>query len=421
MHDQKLIPRPRSLRLRAARSCSLAVGLVSMACVSAAEPRDVDGSAWYGGGSAALAVIAGAGGSLSTNVPLSTGGAPPVLKFDALPSAGVAGAAACSAESRESRRIPLDLYLLVDSSLSMNERIQSGTRWAAVSEALVAFLRDPRNSDTNVAVGYFPFVPPSTCVAGDPLCFCLGPLCFSLSPSLGSCEAADYAQPAVPLASTPNISAVIANILSHERNGGTPTRAALEGALGYLATWSSAHPDRKPVVVLATDGEPTGCVGNTPQDVATVAAAGLALPIPIQTFVIGVGRSLQSLDLIARAGGTEKAFLVEDSQASTALGEALSRIRALAESCDFAIPSDNDMVAPDKVNVKYTPAGTSQPTIVSKTFDGTSAGCGPDGGWYYDEPAAPSIISLCPATCNALSGGSIQVEFGCQTIVQVPR
>jgi hypothetical protein len=43
------------------------------------------------------------------------------------------------------------------------------------------------------------------------------------------------------------------------------------------------------------------------------------------------------------------------------------------------------------------------------------------GGWYYDNPTAPTLIKLCDSTCQSLSGGSIQVEFGCDTIVQPPR
>lgn len=48
--------------------------------------------------------------------------------------------------------------------------------------------------------------------------------------------------------------------------------------------------------------------------------------------------------------------------------------------------------------------------------------CGPVGGWYYDNDAAPTRVLLCPASCTRaqtlVSGGaaSVSVEFGCITI-----
>ena len=49
-------------------------------------------------------------------------------------SASAGGDRVCNAESHDGKRAPLDMYFLVDSSLSMNEDIQGGgTRWDAVS------------------------------------------------------------------------------------------------------------------------------------------------------------------------------------------------------------------------------------------------------------------------------------------------
>jgi Mg-chelatase subunit ChlD len=378
------------------------------------------------------------GSSGSTSVPQALGGAqggsssvaapPAIPTADQVVNVNVSGSSGggqpsvtCSAEAREGQRVPLDMYFLVDSSASMADMIQGGTRWSAVSGALVEFLRDPRNSDIGVGLGYFPHVPAGTCVMGDPLCLCLFGSCIPLSPTLASCESADYSSPAVPLSLPANAAPLITDLLARTVNGGTPTRPALEGAMQYLRSWASAHPERKPVMVLATDGEPLGCDRNTPQDVADVAAAAASGSVPIQTFVIGVGRSLQSLHLVAQAGGTNQAFLVEDSNATTALADALERIHGMSVPCDFLIPStgsDGKRVDPGKVNVKYTPTGALQPTLLGKTHDGAAASCGPEGGWYYDNPAMPTTIRLCPASCQALAGGRLQVEFGCETIVQ---
>ena len=53
-----------------------------------------------------------------------------------------------------------------------------------------------------------------------------------------------------------------------------------------------------------------------------------------------------------------------------------------------------------------------------------AAACGPAGGWYYDNDAAPTQVLLCPASCDFAQSsvgpgktGRIEVLFGCATIV----
>ena len=47
----------------------------------------------------------------------------------------------CHAQVREGQRVPVDMYLLVDSSGSMAESVAGGTKWDVVSAALIAFLK----------------------------------------------------------------------------------------------------------------------------------------------------------------------------------------------------------------------------------------------------------------------------------------
>jgi Mg-chelatase subunit ChlD len=356
----------------------------------------------------------------------------------ALGGSGTSGSSAnlgddrvCKADTHDGQRVPLDMYFVVDSSLSMDEDIQGGgTRWDAVSTALIDFLDEPTNAGNALGLGYFPIVPQTTCKMGDPNCFCILTFCVSLSFDLASCEVADYAASTVPLTLPTNPLALISDLQSHLLNGGTPTRPALEGAVQYVTSWAATHPGRKTVVVLATDGEPSGCANNTPQDVANVAAAALAGPAAIQTFVIGVGSSLQSLNLVAQAGGTKQAYLVEDANAATAFAVALEQIRGAASPCDFLIPTNGAQgkVDPTRVNVKLTTPGSAMSTLIAQTADGSAATCGADGGWHYDNPLAPTAIKLCPASCEALNNAtvaveraSVQVEFGCETVTQEPK
>jgi von Willebrand factor type A domain len=365
----------------------------------------------------------GAGGDLGV------GGNPIIGAASTSNDAGLDPDAACSGEVHEGERLPLDMYFLVDKSGSMGEQVKGGSKWKVVSDSLIGFLNDPANADIGVGIGYFQPDEAAACMMGQPDCLCFAipfqipglppipPLCFSNAG--GSCNVADYAKPSIPLVLPPNHAAVVTDIGKHGPGGGTPTRPALEGAMQYVTTWAQMHADRKTVVVLATDGEPSGCTQNSPQDVANVAASALSGANHIQTFVIGVGKSLTNLNLVSNAGGSGDALLVDTGgTVAQAFTDALNQIRGEAVPCDFNIParSSQGAVDPHLVNVYDTPKGATQRTPVLMTHNGDPAGCGPNGGWYYDDPAAPKAIKLCATTCQALKGGRVEVEFGCKTI-----
>lgn len=422
---------------RLGSTCSaLTIGLYALAvapgCSGGADSEASGGQsvAHSNGGRSAQG---GAAGSSPIAIPSSGGASSNAVPQTTKPTGGSsggggvgssqAGEKACSAETREGRRAPLDMYFLVDSSGSMADDVEGGTKWELVSSALVDFLESPGNADLGVGIGYFPSttLPDCSLPGANCVCYPFSWSCFSNEG--GSCSATDYEKPAVELALSSRTQAVIADLESHDVDGSTPTRPALEGALKYLEGWAKAHPDRKTVVVLATDGEPTECDANTPEDVADIARRALGSRPAIQTFVIGVGDSLASLDVVARAGGTERAYLIDPrTNLASSFAQALANVRGAAASCDFTIPAAGNAgqkIDPSKVNVRLTVNGV--PTRLSQTFGSDPANCGNDGGWYFDNPAAPAQIRLCESTCQALSGGSIDVEFGCDTLVQPPR
>jgi Mg-chelatase subunit ChlD len=415
---------------------AVALGAGLLAC-SSGDGHDRGSGTFNGGSSAAGAGSAAAPGHVaggsnsgvggSSSAPHSGGSTGIIIGGTSTTgqSGQAGGGEVCDAETHEGKRVPVDMYFLVDSSGSMGERVQGGSKWEVVSKALIAFLNDPRNGGTGVGIGYFPNGAQGACTAGQAGCLCIPIINICIANVGGSCTVADYATPAVPLLLPPPVAAVIADISGHQLSGGTPTRPAVEGALQYVSQWATQHPDRKTVLVLATDGDPTGCDRNTPQEIADLAASALSGPHAIQTFVIGVGSSLVSLNLVAQAGGTGQAFLVDTGgDVAKAFSDALEQIRGVAASCDFGIPAQNAAgmsVNPGKVNVRYTAAGMTASTLVSQTFMSDPKNCGSAGGWYYDNPSAPTLIKLCDSTCQSLSGGSIQVEFGCDTIVQPPR
>lgn len=329
----------------------------------------------------------------------------------------------CGGFTFEPERLPLDMYFLVDSSGSMGEPTAGGgNKWDLVSRALIEFASAPENAQINAGIGYFPQGASPTCTAGQAGCLCIPVINICFANLGGSCEVGDYALPAVPLTVPPAPARLVLDLRARTLAGGTPTRPALEGTYRYLASWATQNPGRKVVAVLATDGEPTGCAGNSAANVAELARAALEGPHRIETFVIGVGRALANLNQVARAGGTAQAFLTDtQSDLQNDFREALEAIRSKAGPCTFAIPLDGEggAIDPSLVNVRVTPRGQTEPSIVAKTFDGSAGACGPAGGWHYDDPDAPRQIQLCEATCRAASDARVQVQFGCETVVQL--
>lgn len=127
--------------------------------------------------------------------------------------------------------------------------------------------------------------------------------------------------------------------------------------------------------------------------------------------------------LVNKTGGV-RAKLCDESAAwgpfFDAVAQAVEETSKL--SCDLAIPTPEDGdLDPTAVNVQIV-ADEVPATLVKVSGP---AACGPTGGWYYDDDAAPTKVLLCPASCEAAQAavgpgktGRIEVLFGCATIAQ---
>jgi hypothetical protein len=297
----------------------------------------------------------------------------------------------CSTVSKRAEKIPLDMVIGLDTSFSMD----FDDKWTNVKAALESFVTNPASSDLNLGLQFFPI--------------------------RKQCSVPDYESLAVNLAPAMSSAAPIAQALEGQMmSGGTPTVPLLQGLVAYL----EAHPNpaHHPVVLLATDGIPddtcnTDVDGETPNTLANamgVAAAAYAASPSISTFVIGVGSDLSALNGIAQSGGTGTATLVDTgSNAQQQFLAALDAARRSAIPCDFTIPPGN--IDPSETNVDYVPgAGGSQEFI----FVGDSTGCpkAASNGWYFDNPTAPTKVSLCPDACSTVKAddlGAVNVVFGC--------
>jgi hypothetical protein len=247
------------------------------------------------------------------------------------------------------------------------------------------------------------------------------------------CAPALYTQPLLPMGELPawERSAAL-TIASINPGGGTPMAPAVAGTLSLLRVRATTQPGRKPILVLATDGFPTGCGPNTIETVAAAILGGrMGLP-SMPTYVIGVFaqnelvRSQVALSQLAVAGGTGVPFVLEEGKdLAQKFLAALEQIRGSALACEFAVPRPTTGALDfGKVNVRFTP-GRAGATAEDLNYVGAADRCDPaQGGWYYDvDPRSggtPTRIQICAASCKrfrAESAGQVDLQVGCTTRV----
>lgn len=331
----------------------------------------------------------------------------------------------CVGTASTGKKQPLDMFIMLDQSGSMDEN----DRWKNVTDALKAFLGQTAMEDVAVGLQYFGLEGacdgPMSCT-DDSDCGECGPcrkedgewVCRAVFKG-DSCDPALYSQAAVEIAPFSEAAPqIIASINQHGPSRGTPTSAALEGAIMHAGHWASGHPQDVAIVVLATDGEPWECSIDL-QDINAIAAAGAGGTPKVLTFVIGVGKQLTNLNGIAAAGGTTKAFIVDDSSdVTTQFLDALNRIRGQAISCTYLIPAPppGKNLDYEMVNVQFSSGGSSPEEYVQVQDEGACASRA--NAWHYDNPNSPLRIVLCPETCKAVEAtatGEVKVVLGCST------
>jgi len=298
---------------------------------------------------------------------------------------------ACATESIPVELLPLDLIVMLDQSGSM-----TGAKWQSVTSALSGFVAANASPDLGMGLQYFPL------------------------PGADVCDYQAYMSPEVPIAPLDqNASAITGSLAAHTPDGETPTLPALQGAFAYAQAWIAAHPDHTAVVVLATDGEPNVCA-STITNVSQAASVAYNNPPHVRTFVIGVGKSLTSLDEVAVAGGSDHAFLVDDASQSTQQQflAALTEIRGTALPCELPIPQpEGGTIDYNRVNVIYSSGADED--ILPRVADAAACVQTPSG-WYYDDTGGARRVVLCPQACESVRSdtqGRVDLVFGCTTIV----
>jgi hypothetical protein len=253
--------------------------------------------------------------------------------------------------------------------------------------------------------------------------------------SQDSCTAGDYSTPEVEIGPVPQTGQnILASYDSHAPGGNTPMGPALEGALMHAHDYKLAHPGVEVAVVLVTDGVPNGC-GTTTADprggadgIAPIAARYASGNPPVPTYVLGIqGIEVPAADFtyvvtqIAQAGGSTPVIVQATDDLAQKFAAALESIRAAAAPpCTYSIPipPTGEKLDLTRVNVALEPAA-SGPEAILNVQDANHCQY---GGWYYDPPADPQSINLCPSTCDIVSkltGAGFEVLFGCGTVGQI--
>jgi len=337
---------------------------------------------------------------------------------------------ACASVKRTGELVPLDMYVMLDKSASME-----GGKWMSVTKALKDFVDSTASHGIGMGIQYYPLPystpppPPPTTWAVEADCGDYGPCVFgqclggvTAGLTNDSCESGDYKKPSVAIQLLPLASSAIKSSIDSAKPTGdsTTTYPALEGAHQYAAEWAKAHPGHVTVVVLATDGDPNNCGSkNSTSNIATLAEQAFKANPSVATFVIGVGNEFSSdLHVIAAAGGTDQAIFVDGGKSQEFL-DALNHIRG-SVACEYQIPipEDGKEADHDRVNVNITSDGKTE--TIGRVA--AASECDPvKGGWYYDNPKNPSKILLCTKSCEVVKYGSqmspvqVDVLLGCKS------
>jgi hypothetical protein len=315
----------------------------------------------------------------------------------------------CAAQSAASELRRVYLAFAFDVSGSMgNTRQTFDLKWQPVVEATKGFFAEPDSASISASLTFFP------------------------GPNQGTrCTDAAYLVPDVPQTPLPSPAFAAAidglNLTADAQwRTSTPTLAAFNGVAASLLSIGDTSPNATYAVVMVTDGVPQQCANSN--DIQLVADA--VQSSGLRTFVVGVGNppgngngngdaagdNLDNLDVIARAGGTESAFIIETGDPGRTQADfkaVIDGIRGIALACSIEIPlppSGAEFV-PEKVNVTYGSAASGE---VRLAYDET---CQSESGWRYDDPLAPSTIVLCSDACSTVQGDAsakLAIEFGCE-------
>jgi len=136
-------------------------------------------------------------------------------------------------------------------------------------------------------------------------------------------------------------------------------------------------------------------------------------------FGTGAAEGTVYTELVAQTGGAAGVICTGDwTQVFQDITQAV--VSGARVSCELAMPTPpmGQTLDTALVNVRYLPGGVAPGDTIPKV--NSAADCGAAGGWYYDDPVAPTKIIMCPTTCDNVQNdpaANLKVELGCQSTV----
>ena len=199
-------------------------------------------------------------------------------------------------------------------------------------------------------------------------------------------------------------------------SGGTPTGSALRNVRqnGWLdLPQDPLGEEREKVVILITDGEAPeqeNCAAQGHAGAVAEVAALFEQGALIYAIGFGSGANLNQLIDYARAGGTNSAYIADDTASLTSV---LTSVTDSVVGCEFSL--DSMPPDPNKIWVTIQQGTSSSPEVYS---------AGASAEVSYD--AASNNVLISGAACdqlraNAAQDASITIEFGCAASACVPR
>lgn len=338
----------------------------------------------------------GAGGAAgSTEIP---GGnfppmtAPPVARAGAggAGSAGSGGGCASTSMTAEVERAPVDIVWAIDTSASMVDEI------AAVQANITNFANmiSMAGIDHHVVMLALLDIAAGTPLAADP---------------------AHYLPVLAPVGSNDAL-AVMLNTYDAYKSFLRPNASLHFVVVTDDESWVAAGDFQSQMETLAgkkfqfhsiaSPDAPGPCIGEC------------GLPLVCGAFAPG----LQYYALSDATGGQKISVCTADwTQVFAPLQQAV--IESAPLPCDYPIPAppSGQTLDPNLVNMEFAPAGGAAELF--PRADGAAA-CGTNVAWFYDNPAAPTRLQLCPSACDRVrsgDGGTINIAFGCESKRVVPE
>jgi von Willebrand factor type A domain len=355
-------------------------------------------------------------------------GTPPDARAPNLEVDGSLLDAACATGTARALLSPIYLLVVLDGSGSMGE----DGKWTSVVPALEALADDlQERGDPSYGMGLTVFSDTNDSTMGN------GP----------------YPTMDIPIAfvDANQAAAIHARLDSAQPMYQTPTLAVLTGQYSAMEQYTpppTLLPGGKKVVLFMTDGVPFPDDGGTQQDASIAAAAAEFAKTPpagpIVTLAVGIGYFFpyDPLDYdpvfmgeLAVAGGAPNVpcdpqdvgdptmfchFQVTPLGSSGDQGgleaefiTVLDSARGKVASCTLTLdrPDGGEAINPSLVNVVFFDDIGDQTVIPEGSMN----------GWTYDNPMAPTSVTLHGTACTALQqnpDGYATVVLGCETIVQ---